>query len=82
MEREDLTQVIMQIREDIAEIKTKVNTDYNRLEAHEATLKAHESRLTVIETSRKVGWMAICVACSALISLATLAVSILSFLSR
>lgn len=79
---DDLTQVIMQIREDLAEIKAKVSSDYNRLESHEAVLKAHESRITVIETTRKAGWMAICVVCSVLFSVATLAVSVLSFLSR
>lgn len=82
MNTDELQKAIMEIREDLREIKTKVNTDYNRIESHEAAIRAHENRLTVLETTRKVGWMAVGVICSAIISLGTLGMAVLTYLTK
>ena len=82
MNTDELQKAIMEIREDLREIKTKVNTDYSRIESHEAAIRAHENRLTVLETTRKVGWMAAGVVCSAIISLGTLGMAVLTYLTK
>ena len=52
MDNAKITENIIRLREDVAEIKQKLNSDFADLHTLTASIKDHERRLTHLETER------------------------------
>ena len=53
MDQHTVTECIMTIREDVAKIKQKLDTDYTLIRSMAETVSSHESRISRMEASRK-----------------------------
>ncbi len=77
-----ITENIIRLREDVAEIKQKLNSDFADIHAITASIQDHERRLSHLETetlSTRRSWA---VVGTILFNLLTLAVAILSIVHK
>ena len=82
MEPAKITEYIMQLTKDVAEIKQKLDTDYSRIAFVDNSVRDHETRLSRLETERSTNLRNLMGFVQYFLTLATLAVSIFAILKH
>lgn len=78
MDNAKITENIIRLREDVAEIKQKLNSDFADLHALTVAIKDHEKRLTHLETERSSSKQWLAIIGTVIFNLLTLSVAIAS----
>ena len=82
MDQHTVTECIMTIREDVAKIKQKLDTDYTLIRSMAETVASHESRISRMEASRKSVMSTLAVVGTIVLDVVTLFLAILALLKK
>ena len=82
MDQHTVTECIMTIREDVAKIKQKLDTDYTLIHSLADTVSSHETRISRMETSRKSVLSTLAVVATIALDVVTLSLAILALLKK
>lgn len=82
MDEDKLMETIAAIREDLAEGKQKLKTDYDLLSRLTALVSENDRRLTAIEAAQRAAGGTLSKCCLCIMNLATLAIAILALLKK
>ena len=82
MDQHTVTECIMTIREDVAKIKQKLDTDYTLIHSLADTVSSHEARISRMETSRKSVLSTLAVVATIALNAATLCLAILALIKK
>ena len=82
MDQHTVTECIMTIREDVAKIKQKLDTDYTLIHSLADTVSSHEARISRMETSRKSVLSTLAVVATIALDVVTLSLAIIALLQK
>lgn len=82
MDQHTVTECIMTIREDVAKIKQKLDTDYTLIHSLADTVSSHERRISRMETSRKSVLSTLAVVATIALDVVTLSLAIIALLQK
>lgn len=82
MDQHTVTECIMTIREDVAKIKQKLDTDYTLIRSMAETVSSHESRISRMEASRKSVMSTLAVVGTIVLDVVTLSLAIIALLKK
>ena len=82
MDQHTVTECIMTIREDVAKIKQKLDTDYTLIHSLADTVSSHEARISQMETSRKSVLSTLAVVATIALDVVTLSLAIIALLQK
>lgn len=82
MDQHTVTECIMTIREDVAKIKQKLDTDYTLIHSLADTVSSHEIRISRMETSRKSVLSTLAVVATIALDVVTLCLAILALIKK
>lgn len=82
MDNEKLTDSLVRLTADVAEIKQKLNNDYTQIQTVSHSVASHETRLVKLETSRESSVKTLATVATAILNLATLTIALLALLAK